>query len=203
MFLCQSKLTCICTDGSCAFRIRTVQHGFKKVTLTLFTLYGCDCLFTTRLTLPFLNLFLLVPPQKIVITDDRGTELKGVAGPFNENGILLLSCEAVGGGFLESRWLRLKPQHDKLITGLPPPKVTWWKNNRLVDSTSESYRPGRVRNTLRLANLGRADYGTNLTCQASNNNVSFPVSNDITIDMRRNNIKSKFPSIIVFPLLSQ
>lgn len=66
----------------------------------------------------------------------------------------------------------------------PQPKVTWWRDNRLLDATSESTIKGRVRNTLRLPNLSRSDLGMNLTCQSSNNNISEPTSTTTTIDLK-------------------
>ena len=66
----------------------------------------------------------------------------------------------------------------------PLPKVTWWRENRLLDATSESTIKGRVRNTIRLPNLSRSDLGMNLTCLASNSNVSIPTSTIVTVDLK-------------------
>lgn len=66
----------------------------------------------------------------------------------------------------------------------PLPKVTWWRENRLLDATSESTIKGRVRNTIRLPNLSRSDLGMNLTCLASNSNVSIPTSTTVTVDLK-------------------
>lgn len=73
----------------------------------------------------------------------------------------------------------------RINAGTPSPRVTWWREGRLLDSTSESVTPGRVRNTLRIPNLSRADQGMTLTCQASNNNVSVPTSAATTVEMKR------------------
>ena len=72
--------------------------------------------------------------------------------------------------------------------GKPLPKVTWWRESRLLDSKSENIVHGRVRNTLRITNLNRSDIGMTLTCQASNNNVSVPASTATLVDMKRKSI---------------
>jgi len=69
--------------------------------------------------------------------------------------------------------------------GKPLPKVTWWRESRLLDSKSENVVQGRVRNTLRIAHLNRSDIGMTLTCQAANNNVSVPASTATVVDMKR------------------
>lgn len=69
-------------------------------------------------------------------------------------------------------------------TGKPFPKVTWWRESRLLDSKSENVVQGRVRNTLRIAHLNRSDIGMTLTCQAANNNVSVPASTATVVDMK-------------------
>ena len=42
-------------------------------------------------------LFFSVPPQAVVIMDDRGQKLKRLAGPYDEGASLSLLCEAEGG----------------------------------------------------------------------------------------------------------
>lgn len=41
--------------------------------------------------------FFSVPPQTVVIMDDRGQKLKRLAGPYDEGASLSLLCEAEGG----------------------------------------------------------------------------------------------------------
>lgn len=44
-----------------------------------------------------------VPPSVPVIYDQHGVEIRDVAGPFNEGGTLVLTCEAVGGNEMQRR----------------------------------------------------------------------------------------------------
>ena len=61
--------------------------------------------------------------------------------------------------------------------------MSWWRENRLIDRTYEGTYQNMVQNTLKLGPLTRPDLGTVLTCLASNNNISVPVSSRVTIDM--------------------
>ena len=70
------------------------------------------------------------------------------------------------------------------LPGDPPPQVTWWRDSHLIDSSYEGSYSRTVQNGLRLHNVSRAELGAQLTCQASNNNLSLPVSNRVTIDMK-------------------
>ena len=49
------------------------------------------------MTLLLLSLFIPVPPQKPTIFDGSGTELIGIAGPYNEGSSMSLTCVATGG----------------------------------------------------------------------------------------------------------
>ena len=79
---------------------------------------------------------------------------------------------------------RLLPSSFFLLAGDPPPQVTWWRDSHLIDSSYEGSYSRTVQNGLRLHNVSRAELGAQLTCQASNNNLSLPVSNRVTIDMK-------------------
>jgi hypothetical protein len=70
-----------------------------------------------------------------------------------------------------------------VLTGHPTPKVTWWRDHALLDDVAEESADGKVTNELRLVRLQRADLHSILTCQATNNNISVPVSNSVKIDM--------------------
>ena len=70
-----------------------------------------------------------------------------------------------------------------LPAGDPLPRVTWWRDAHLIDSSNGSYSR-TVQNGLRLDNVSRAELGAQLTCQASNNNISLPVSTRVTVDMK-------------------
>ena len=68
--------------------------------------------------------------------------------------------------------------------GDPSPQVTWWRDSHLIDSSYEASYSRTVQNGLSLKDLSRAELGAQLTCQASNNNLSLPVSSRVTIDMK-------------------
>ena len=71
-----------------------------------------------------------------------------------------------------------------LDTNLCPfPKVTWWRDHALLDSTDSNQASFKTENELSLKDLKRSDLHSILTCQASNNNISVPVSTSVKLDM--------------------
>ena len=62
--------------------------------------------------------------------------------------------------------------------------MTWWRDSHLIDSSYEGSYSRTVQNGLKLKNVSRAELGAQLTCQASNNNLSLPVSSRVTVDMK-------------------
>ncbi len=77
-----------------------------------------------------------------------------------------------------------------LIAGDPPPTLTWWLGSSLLDSSFKETSPGVYKNKLLLQSLKRQDLLSVVTCQATNNNISLPQSEMITLDM---NCKYHFP----------
>nr|XP_040583876.1 nephrin-like [Lepeophtheirus salmonis] len=110
-----------------------------------------------------MNLDVVVPPEKPRIFDERGQEVRLKLGPYKIGDNLRLVCTSFGGR--------------------PSPRVTWWRDHALIDDKSELVHESKVSNELRLLNLGRRDLHSIITCQASNNNISVPVSTSVKLDM--------------------
>ncbi|XP_063991907.1 synaptogenesis protein syg-2-like isoform X3 [Diachasmimorpha longicaudata] len=109
-------------------------------------------------------LTIIVPPHKPNIIDEHGKTVSTVAGPYEEGGSMRLTCLVSGGR--------------------PAPTVRWWRGETLLESKDEPGEfPALRRNTLIVTELTRADLHAAFTCQASNNNISQPVSASVIIEM--------------------
>ncbi|KAF8773963.1 Hemicentin-1 like protein [Argiope bruennichi] len=104
-----------------------------------------------------------MPPKKPVIMDQNGELFHSLIGPYNEGDRLFLVCETEGGK--------------------PTPSLTWWRESVLLDDSYEVSPEGVVRNEIEITSLQRHDLMAVFTCQASNNNITVPVSKYVTVDM--------------------
>ncbi|XP_060860305.1 uncharacterized protein LOC132937501 [Metopolophium dirhodum] len=116
-----------------------------------------------------LNLTVIVPPQKPVILSEYNEEIEHT-GPFYEGDRVKLTCMVSGGR--------------------PEPKVRWWRGETLMDTGNEGISgqftassSSVKQNEMTIEALGRYDQGAVYTCQASNSNLSAPVSASVTIEM--------------------
>ncbi|XP_063905692.1 nephrin isoform X2 [Zophobas morio] len=112
------------------------------------------------------NLTVIVPPQKIVITNESGAQLESVVGPFPEGASFTLRCDVFGAK--------------------PLPTVTWFRNDVVVSNVSvalPSAGTTHVRSELRITGLGRRDVHSELTCQATNNPKTAPLASTLHVDM--------------------
>ncbi|XP_022698048.1 nephrin-like isoform X2 [Varroa jacobsoni] len=128
-------------------------------------LYRCRVDFKKARTRNYqVQLGVILPPSEPIITDQNGEILptKSVIGPYNEGDKLILVCQVEGGN--------------------PPPMVTWWRESYLLDD-NHNVSNGISKNVLRIPSLTRNDLMATFTCMASNNNISFPVSASVIIDL--------------------
>ncbi|XP_067130529.1 protein turtle homolog B-like isoform X2 [Centruroides vittatus] len=104
-----------------------------------------------------------VPPEKTIITDDKDQMMSGIIGPYDEGADVQLKCDGIGGK--------------------PSPAVLWWRGSTILDDSYYVMEDGIVRNEVTIPNFQRNDLMTILTCQATNNNVTAPVSTSVTVDL--------------------
>ena len=64
---------------------------------------------------------------------------------------------------------------------MPQPKVTWWKEGALFDSSDEISRSGSVVNRMVYRALQRTDLGKKFSCQAVNTNRTMPVVKEVEV----------------------
>ncbi|KAG5672457.1 hypothetical protein PVAND_002584 [Polypedilum vanderplanki] len=111
-----------------------------------------------------IQLSVIVPPENLIIQDARGNPLPHyILGPYNEGSSINITCVASGGR--------------------PLPIVQWWRDNILLNTTSIQILDKKVRNTLQLHRLERKDLHNSYVCQASNNDVSHPLTSSVTLDL--------------------
>ena len=81
------------------------------------------------------------------------------------------------------------------------PKLTWWRENSLLDDSYEISTEQQLSSTLLVSNtltvdrLERGDLHARFTCQAANSNISVPVSTTVTLDMSCKLENETFPII--------
>ncbi|XP_025835204.1 synaptogenesis protein syg-2 [Agrilus planipennis] len=110
------------------------------------------------------KLLVVVPPQQPKIIDEKGNTVRGMAGPYEEGGDVKLTCIVTGGK--------------------PEPVLKWWRSETLLESTEMHTGFDHVRsNQLVVRGLQRSDQHARFTCQASNNNISQPMSQTVAIEI--------------------
>lgn len=70
------------------------------------------------------------------------------------------------------------------VAGKPSPTIKWWRGEKLIDSIDlkSGFHNARS-NQLVITGLQRSDQHASFTCQASNNNISQPVSATTSIEI--------------------
>ncbi|XP_049308950.1 uncharacterized protein LOC105230208 [Bactrocera dorsalis] len=137
----------------------------KNIQLSDAGLYKCRVDFHKSPTRNWrINVTVLVPPTRLTILDHNGAEIRDqLAGPYLEGDSVNLTCLSSGG--------------------VPPPRVSWWREHALVDDSFHVQPDGTVRNILHLKNIARKDLLTVYTCQASNGHVVAALTRKVVLDM--------------------
>nr|XP_022903608.1 nephrin [Onthophagus taurus] len=127
--------------------------------------YKCRVDFRTSPTRNFaINLTVIVPPNKLQMFDNSGRRelTNGVVGPLEEGADLVLTCEVRGGR--------------------PPPTVSWFINDRLVEGELEAINHYMM-NKLTVKHLTRDQLNSTFKCQASNTKLMTPVEKTVRLEL--------------------
>ncbi|XP_059609040.1 hemicentin-1 [Phlebotomus argentipes] len=112
-----------------------------------------------------INLTVLVPPTHLTVLDDLGAAVADhTIGPYREQATINITCLSSGG--------------------VPPPRVSWWKEHALLDDSFQVLPDGSVKNILHLSKLNRHDLHTIYTCQATNGHVVPPLSTYVKLELK-------------------
>ena len=159
---------------------------FRKVVNITIVLRHMSCLVT-------------VPPKPPKIIDETGRLVApGTAvGPYMEGDTVVLKCIVLEGKYGNDMNSTLGIGNCKkikihspvnlllfLILGDPTPMVTWWRDSHLVDSSFEGTYKQTMQNTLSIPNISKQDLLAELTCSASNNNITMPSKTSVVIEMK-------------------
>lgn len=137
-----------------------------------------------------------MPTKKISIYDSNNNYINDIAGPFNEDSALNLTCESEGGSLrqqLKSLTICVCRFNNEshLSLGNPLPTVKWYRGDALLTTASPSKTSAVstksvVRNVASFPRLLREHLMMPLTCEASNtNNLTVPVTKTVLIDLNR------------------
>ncbi|CAG7717453.1 unnamed protein product, partial [Allacma fusca] len=103
------------------------------------------------------------PPNQPKIFDENNKERRNLVGPYTEGSSLSLNCHVVGGQ--------------------PLPRVIWYRNGKLIDSSDYFDEDQTMKNELTISILTRSDLHADLSCETFNNNVSTPLVTTVHVDM--------------------
>lgn len=109
------------------------------------------------------NLAIFVPPEKPVLVDEDGNQVKTFFGPYFEGEKASISCEVRGG--------------------TPKPYISWLKNGEPIKAVTEVSSGQVVTSRLRLDGLRRNENNHTLTCLTNNNDISQPLRTSVFILM--------------------
>ncbi|XP_072930194.1 kin of IRRE-like protein 3 isoform X2 [Epargyreus clarus] len=143
---------------------RPAELGVDRVRASDQGIYRCRVDFKQAQTRNSrVNLTVIVPPTKMVITDDKGDVKQAIVGPYVEGDSFILKCDVTGGR--------------------PRPWVKWYRDEVETDTPATALSGNGVRGVLRVGPLTRADVRAALTCRASNHLRAHPIETTLTLDM--------------------
>ncbi|CAO1440615.1 unnamed protein product [Diamesa serratosioi] len=126
-----------------------------------------------------IQLSVIVPPENVLILNEKGVHIPHyILGPYNEGSSINITCVSTGGR--------------------PLPKVTWWRDNVLLNSTTIHLSDKKVKNILQLNKLERRDLHNSYVCQSSNNDVSEPITSSVSLDLNLRPLTIKLNQDIKF-----
>ncbi|CAL4119789.1 unnamed protein product, partial [Meganyctiphanes norvegica] len=170
-------------------------------------IYHCKVDFQNSPTLQaMVNLTVYETPSRLVVQDHKSIEVRGdVIGPLMEGQSLKLHCVAYGGRpppsvswwagprqltnrsrmfALDGAPISARDLHTKRISYNFCPKNG--RNRALFDKKLHGTSGYLVRTELSIPKLGREHNKANLTCKASNNNITEPIQTSITLNVYLN-----------------
>ncbi|KAG5305740.1 NCAM2 protein, partial [Acromyrmex insinuator] len=110
-----------------------------------------------------INLTVIVPPKKPVIYTGASRSLAKILQPFNEGSEMSLLCEVIGG--------------------LPPPRVTWYFDDEVLDDTYTQEHDDITINRLDVRRVTRNFLRTRLICKANNTQLMMPLTSEVILDV--------------------
>ncbi|KAG5322004.1 NCAM2 protein, partial [Acromyrmex heyeri] len=110
-----------------------------------------------------INLTVIVPPKKPVIYTGASRSLAKILQPFNEGSEMSLLCEVIGG--------------------LPPPRVTWYFDDEILDDTYTQEHDDITINRLDVRRVTRNFLRTRLICKANNTQLMMPLTSEVILDV--------------------
>ncbi|KAL0869284.1 hypothetical protein ABMA27_007546 [Loxostege sticticalis] len=108
------------------------------------------------------NLTVIVLPSQPFFLDEVGNKVKDRIGPYHEGDTLVLSCLVIGGR--------------------PPPRISWYSGQTLVDASDGASDIPTVRENELYLPLTR-DNAAELTCRASNTHLRPPIEASLEIEL--------------------
>ncbi|KAF5299772.1 hypothetical protein FQA39_LY11442 [Lamprigera yunnana] len=127
-------------------------------------LYRCRVDFRTTPTRNFaINLTVIVPPHQMLVYDNSGRDVSAVVGPMEEGADLILTCEVRGGR--------------------PPPTVTWFANDKIIEGHLEASRNHVTVNRLVVNGVKREHLNSSYKCQASNTKLMMPAERMVRLEL--------------------